>query len=44
LTLTSKCNSFLHVGIEAGDETHLGPWDLYDHGATPSEGGGRLVG
>jgi hypothetical protein len=20
LTLTSRCNSFLHVGIEAGDE------------------------
>jgi hypothetical protein len=35
-TLTYKYNSFLHVGVEAGDETHPGPYDLSDQGAAPS--------
>jgi hypothetical protein len=42
-TLTCKCNSLLHVVVEAGDEAHLGPWDLSDQGAGPS-GARRLVG
>jgi hypothetical protein len=35
-TLTCKCNSLLHMGVEAGDEAHPGPRDLSDQGATPS--------
>jgi hypothetical protein len=42
-TLTCKYNSFLHTGVEAGDEANSGLWDLSDQGAAPS-GGGRLVG
>jgi hypothetical protein len=38
-----KCNSLLHVGVEAGDEVHPGPRDLSDQGAAPS-GERRLVG
>jgi hypothetical protein len=41
-TLTCKCNSLLHVVVEAGDEAHPGPWDLSDQGAAPS-GARRLV-
>jgi hypothetical protein len=37
---TYKCNSFLHVGVEAGDEARPGPWDLSDQGAAPSRGEG----
>jgi hypothetical protein len=36
--LTCKCNSFLHAGVEAGDEAHPGPRDLSDQGAAPSKG------
>jgi hypothetical protein len=36
--LTFKCNSFLHVGVEAGDEAHPSPQDLFDQGAAPSGG------
>jgi hypothetical protein len=35
-TLTCKCISLLHVGVEAGDEAHPGPQDLSDQGAAPS--------
>jgi hypothetical protein len=41
-TLSCKCNSFLHAGVEAGDEAHRGPWDLSDQGAAPSRGGGSI--
>jgi hypothetical protein len=41
--LTCKCNSFLHSGVETGDEAHPGQRDLSDQGASPL-GGGQLVG
>jgi hypothetical protein len=37
-TLTCKCNSFLHAGVEVVDEPHPGPRDLSDQGAAPSGG------
>jgi hypothetical protein len=37
-TLTCKCNSFFHTGVEVGDEAHRGPRDLSDQGAAPSGG------
>jgi hypothetical protein len=43
--LTCKCNSFLHSGVETGDEAHPSQWDLSDQGASPLGGGGvQLVG
>jgi hypothetical protein len=39
-TLICKCNSFLHVGVEARDEANTGLQDLSDQGAAPSGGGG----
>jgi hypothetical protein len=42
-TLTCKCNSLLHVGVEARDEAHPGPRDLSDQGVGPSWAH-RLVG
>jgi hypothetical protein len=42
-TLTCKCNSLLHAGVEVGDEAHPGPRDLSDQGAAPL-GAHRLVG
>jgi hypothetical protein len=42
-TLTCEFNSLLHVGVEAIDEAHTGPWDLSNQGSTPL-GDGRLVG
>jgi hypothetical protein len=33
----------LHVGVEAGEEAHLGPRDLSDQGAAPSRGVNWLV-
>jgi hypothetical protein len=38
--LTCKCNSFLHSGVETGDEAHPGQRDLSDQGASPLGGGG----
>jgi hypothetical protein len=35
-TLTCKCNSILHACVEAGDEAHPDPHDLFDQGAAPS--------
>jgi hypothetical protein len=42
-TLTHKCNSLLHAGVEVGDEAHPGPRDLSYQGATLS-GERHLVG
>jgi hypothetical protein len=42
-TLTCKCNSLLHAGVEARDEAHPDPRDLSNQGAAPS-GARRLVG
>jgi hypothetical protein len=39
-TLTCKCNSLLHIGVE---EAHPGSQDLSDQGEAPS-GARRLVG
>jgi hypothetical protein len=37
-TLTCKCNSFLHAGVEAGDEADPGPQGLSNQGPPPSGG------
>jgi hypothetical protein len=42
-TLTCKCNSHLHAGVEAKDEAHPGSRDLSNQGSAPL-GVDRLVG